>query len=283
MKNFEVYVGTEKVDTIDMFTFNGGEEHVKIKESWSYGDNPSVTIKACLESSQNIMQLAMLKDAIDRNTEPSFVSLEMGYVPYARQDRVCAEGEALSIKVFCDMINAMAFDEVVIVDPHSDVTPALLDYVRVVEQHQVWGRYRAMNSDFKMSDGDVIVVPDAGASKKSMKVAQALGFTNLVVADKVRDVNTGKITSTRVYDSEGKVKGKRCHIFDDICDGGYTFIQLTKELKALGASSVTLYVTHGIFSKGLYELKASGIDKVVTTNTLNQEWAIVKHLEVFKL
>ena len=49
--------------------------------------------------------------------------------------------------------------------------------------------------------------------------------------------------------------GRNCLIVDDICDGGGTFIPLAKKLKNAGAKTVTLYVTHGIFSKGLDPLK----------------------------
>ena len=44
-------------------------------------------------------------------------------------------------------------------------------------------------------------------------------------------------------------------IVDDICDGGQTFIELAKALEKQGAHQIFLYVTHGIFSKGLDTLK----------------------------
>jgi ribose-phosphate pyrophosphokinase len=44
-------------------------------------------------------------------------------------------------------------------------------------------------------------------------------------------------------------------ILDDICDGGQTFVELAKHLKAQGAKAIYLYITHGIFSKGLSVLK----------------------------
>ena len=43
-------------------------------------------------------------------------------------------------------------------------------------------------------------------------------------------------------------------IVDDTCDGGRTFIELAKVLRARNAGKIELYVTHGIFSKGLKEL-----------------------------
>lgn len=49
----------------------------------------------------------------------------------------------------------------------------------------------------------------------------------------------------------GDVEGKICLITDDICDGGGTFLLTAMALKDRGAVDVKLYVTHGIFSKGL--------------------------------
>jgi len=53
-------------------------------------------------------------------------------------------------------------------------------------------------------------------------------------------------------------------IVDDICDGGATFILLAKELYAAGAKEVNLFVTHGIFSKGLIPLYEAGIKRIFT-------------------
>ena len=61
--------------------------------SWSKVD-------ACLTSSDEIIQLFMLTDALKRQYVNSRFELTLGYIPYGRQDRVCNEGESLSIKVF---------------------------------------------------------------------------------------------------------------------------------------------------------------------------------------
>lgn len=50
--------------------------------------------------------------------------------------------------------------------------------------------------------------------------------------------------------------------------GGATFIPIAQQLKQLGAKSIVLYVTHGIFSKGLDILFNSGINNIITTNSL---------------
>ena len=62
------------------------------------------------------------------------------------------------------------------------------------------------------------------------------------------------------------LEGRTAIITDDICDGGYTFIKVAEQLKAKGASKVILFVTHGIFSKGL-DVFEGLIDHVYTTTS----------------
>jgi ribose-phosphate pyrophosphokinase len=110
----------------------------------------------------------------------------------------------------------------------------------------------------------VLVSPDAGANKKTFEVAKYFS-TNFIRADKLRDLTTGQIKETIVYADD--LTGKTAVILDDICDGGRTFIELAKVLKAKGAAKVILFVTHGIFSAGLDPLFAGGIDAIWTTDS----------------
>ncbi len=184
------------------------------------------------------------------------------YFPYARQDRVMQEGEAFSLKSIASLINRLGFDEVVTCDPHSDVTSALVENIRIIPQvdlvvaHEGIGRI--IHSDI------TVVAPDAGAAKKAFAVANHYRLP-LLTASKVRDVTTGAITHTEVHDA-ASVAGRSALIVDDICDGGRTFIELAKVLRSQGANRVFLFVTHGIFSQGLGVFNGL-IDAVFTTDT----------------
>ncbi len=79
-------------------------------------------------------------------------------------------------------------------------------------------------------------------------ICKELGFSSFIRADKSRNMATGQITETVVYADD--LTGKACVIVDDLCDGGRTFIELAKVLRAKGAAKIALVVTHGIFSKG---------------------------------
>jgi ribose-phosphate pyrophosphokinase len=223
----------------EKFIFSGGEVQVKISDSLIKWPTFFI-IKAHLTNSNDFFELALVVDAL-RRMYGSHVELYLilPYLPYARQDRAMTTGESLSLKVFCGMINNMNFESVEVWDVHSDVSLALLDRVSHKPVEKILGNYVR---------GNILVAPDAGSLKKVAKVAQTFSVP-MVRADKTRSVVDGSITGTVVYSEN--VGDKDFLIVDDICDGGRTFIELAKELRKLTTGKIKLYVTHGIFSKGL--------------------------------
>ena len=76
-----------------------------------------------------------------------------------------------------------------------------------------------------------------------------LGKKEIIQAVKIRDVTNGNIIKCDVQCED--LKGRNVVIVDDIADGGASFLYLSEKLKAKGAGKIVLFVTHGIFSKGL--------------------------------
>ncbi len=213
----------------------GGEVHVQITD---LPPTDKIKVKAILQNSQDIMEMLLLCEALKRRD--CEIWLEIPYVPYARQDRVCNAGEPFSLKIMANLINSIGAVQVLIEDPHSLVTPALIN--NCATRHPC--HYTALK---KFSSGKTLVCPDAGAEKRVAEFKLPY-----VMATKVRDPQTGVIIKTTLC---GDVKGKDCIVIDDICDGGRTFIALAEVLKAEGAGELSLYVTHGIFSQGSERLK----------------------------
>ena len=228
--------------SVDMKRFYCGEHNIKVGLYVSFKSVEQVTIHADIVDGE-VMQLALLKDAISRyfvGLTPKF-KLVLPYLPYARQDRVMVDGESFSLKVFCNMINSMGFDSVEIHDCHSDVGVSLLNNVVNVPQSI------QSNMNIVPHTYDALVSPDGGALKKVYNVAKESVILEVIQASKHRDVSTGELSNPQVL---GDVDGKTLLIVDDLCEGGFTFVQLAKVLKEKGAKRVDLYVTHGVFSKG---------------------------------
>jgi ribose-phosphate pyrophosphokinase len=240
-------------------TFHGGEIHPTIDDG---AENVrALHVRVLLKDSAALMRLLLVTDALRRAYPGAPVELEMPYVPYARQDRAENHGEAHGAKVFCELINAQGYSRVVIQDPHSDVVGALLDRVQIEDPvpalrgvvGHIWGISHTQPS---------LVAPDAGARKRVLKLARETGC-GVVYADKVRDTQTGEITRTAI---QSELPGGPLLVVDDICDGGRTFIELAAAIRAQNyIHPLYLYVTHGIFSKGLDPL-LEHFDHVFTRN-----------------
>ena len=245
--------------------FSGGEVHVRLENE--YLSAKEVTIGALLDSSDSIMKLLMVTDALKRANATKIIVI-LSYLPYARQDRVCNIGEALSIKVLANIINSQNYYEVYVLDPHSDVGPALLNNCTIIPNHKF---IKNVIDDVKERDGlddsnIVIVSPDAGSNKKVKDLMKYLNSPELsmVKCDKTRDTLTGDLTGFEVY--ADSLANKICIIVDDICDGGGTFNGLAEVLLKKGATNIYLAVTHGIFSKGFEEL-SKNFDHIYTTQS----------------
>lgn len=227
----------------EWFKFNGGEPHIKLKCNNLCGENVSIVWPSLGECS--LMLLLLATDAL-RRCGAGNINLVMPYVPFARQDRVMVTGEPLSIKVFTDVINSQGYNIVYTLDNHSPVSTALINNCREIKRDRIIKIF-TLNA----KSDSVLIAPDAGAIKKTFEISKQIGFP-VVTASKQRDVSDGKIIGVNV-ETLG-LHGADCYVIDDICDGGRTFVELAKRLKTLNCGKLHLYVSHGIFSKGLKEL-----------------------------
>lgn len=239
--------------------FPVGETHVKLF-NYSLHTRQDVDIDFVFDKTDDIMELLLVCNAL-KHEGLKLRTIHMPYVPFGRQDRVAVPGECFSLEVFADLINSIGAESVEITDPHSFVTQALIKNCRVVEQHEVFGKYLRDKSNF------YLLSPDGGAIKKIWKLAGLISLTNrclgVVECSKVRDVRTGAITETKVHFDD--FKGSEAIMVDDICDGGKTFIEIAKVLKTKNVGKITLMCTHGFFTKGTQVFEGL-IDEIYTRN-----------------
>ena len=240
------------------FRFSGGETQFKLTDHVEAATPVALTCR--IRSGDDVMELLLAVDALKRlGVSSELISLKLPYLPYARQDRVMVTGEAFSLKVFAQLINSLQLGRVEVFDPHSDVGPALIDRCEVRDNLSCATAYiqsQVLPTPF------VLISPDAGAYKKTSKLAEKLQ-AEVVVATKSRNVSDGKLAAPQVL---GDVSGRACVIVDDICDGGRTFINLAEALQAAGASECHLFVSHGIFSTG-YDTLLSRFKTIGTTDS----------------
>jgi len=255
---------TKGID-FEYLRFNGGESQIKIIDDVR-GDDVMIECLAMNEIAPMLILLA--RDALLRLGALN-IELLLPYVPYGRQDRVCNKGEALSIKVFGELLWG-SFSRVWVLDPHSPTTVACIDNCFEINRDRILTNYLADKHHM------VLIAPDAGALKKILAIGKQFGM-QVIEASKIRDTVTGNITGVKVHDD---VAHMDCVVIDDICDGGRSFVELGKKLKAGGAVDMHLYISHGIFSMGMYGIDI--YDTVTCTTNKRKDLPLVKQIKLRK-
>lgn len=205
------------------------------------------------------------------------ITLLLPYIPNARQDRVKKPEDIFTLKYFAELINSLNFKKVVVLDPHSYVSEALIDRLEIHTPKKYVEQVLEELSE-KSSESIVMFYPDEGAMKRYANMFDrpyAFGI-------KKRDWSTGQILGLEVSGQAELVKGSRVLIVDDICSKGGTFYHSAKALKELGAKEVYLYVSHcenSIFQGEL--LQSDVIERVYTTDSIltrtNEKVEIIKY------
>ena len=210
--------------------------------------NDNYFITWCYDDDSELFLLQCLVDRIKEVSPLAAIRLTMPYIPNARQDREVSN-RLFTLKSFCKIINNMGFSEVKVLDPHSDVSLALLD--RVVTE-------LPLKDCCKFSDDVVFMYPDAGAAKKYKDDGDA------IIGNKHRN-EEGRIDR---YDLLNFKEGtKTVVIVDDICSYGSTFVEAAKALKEKGVEYICLMVSHcepNIFKGQVFDY----IHRVFTTDSI---------------
>ncbi|SBS28147.1 Ribose-phosphate pyrophosphokinase [Marinomonas spartinae] len=263
--SIRVIANQHEVLDVTFLTFSGGERHVQLPGT-SQSTVRQIDLSARLQSATDIMDLLLLVNALRHKFGADMViNITLPYLPYARQDRVCAEGQAFSLDVFAGLLNSMEFSNITVWDCHSQVGINLTRAKNITPEKIIAASPALVT--LLQSANSVLVCPDNGAKARCSAIKAFFDLPSMIQCTKQRDPSTGKITQTTV-DVDSLV-GKTAIITDDICDGGFTFIKIAEQLKAKGAEKIVLYVTHGIFSKGV-EVFDGLIDDIYTSNSIER-------------
>jgi len=261
----DITVQTNRGDALEVtfLTFAGGEQHVQLAEIPSLPVT-SVNVKARVFDAKGVINLLLLTNALRHSLGATLaINLTLPYLPYSRQDRVCARGQAFSLEVMANLLRSMNLKSLATWDCHSSVGLALTGAVNIPPS-DIISASPALVAELT-NPQSVLVCPDEGAKSRCAAIARSLGVAATVQCYKKRNPESGEILCTEVMAND--LSGKTAVITDDICDGGFTFIKLAEALRAKGADRVILYVTHGLFSKGL-DVFDGLIDVVFTTGSV---------------
>jgi ribose-phosphate pyrophosphokinase len=243
---------------IEVFRFPGGEWHANVPR-WR---TKIAHVFAKIRTWDDMGKLLVVGSALA--SQGVEVHVFSPYLPGARQDRNPNGLTPLTSELYGKLFATFA-TSVTAVDIHSTTAEDRFE--------DGFGEApRNIKSDMFLRDlitrpPGAIISPDKGAASRAHEAAW-LFECKVVVCEKDREYETGKLTGFKVPKNLPELyePDTRFLIVDDICDGGGTFVGLLEEFrKVMPHAPVDLFVTHGIFSKGLGPLSA--FENIYTTNS----------------
>lgn len=240
--------------------------------------NEKICLEWFYESDEECMTLWYLVNHIRKYDAHAYLTLTLLYIPNARMDRTKEMKEVFTLKYFADFINMMKFERVYVLDPHSNVSTALID--RVEEQDVTCYINTVLYKlDMRNVKNIAIFFPDAGAMKR-YKDYPLLKNKTMFYGQKERDWKTGEIKGIAIFNRDGEKLEKindelNVLMIDDIISYGGTLAYSADKLKELGVNRIFAYASHVENSildeeKGtlLKRFKDGAVEKVFTTNSL---------------
>lgn len=253
----------------ETMTFPDGQPHVRLDADTLrgiVGRGGTLEIIARVKSATRVVELGLVLDAARSALEGSDarIGLSLSYLLGARMDRRIAPGQPATLHVLASMLRPAleglaAFR---ILDPHSPVALEVFPHAEVIVPDALVVD-ALLHLRARTAQVPVVVIPDKGAVARTTSILERVGGSQDVArCVKRRDPVTGNLSGFAL--EEGDVRGRACLIVDDLCDGGGTFSGIASVLREAGATSVSLLVTHGVFSRGI---AIPGIDATYCTDS----------------
>jgi ribose-phosphate pyrophosphokinase len=260
--------------------FADKEISVEISENIR-GEDVFVIQSTSYPANDNLMELLLILDALRRSSAKR-VTAVIPYFGYARQDRKSGPRTPISAKLVANLITHAGADRVLTLDLHAGQIQGFFDipvdnlYAAPLFARDIKERYG--------SALPLVVSPDVGGVTRARHLATRIN-SDLAIIDKRRE----RAGISEVMNVIGDVAGRDCVLIDDIVDSGGTLINAAKALIQRGATSVEVYVTHGVLSGdavdriGKSDIRQITItDSIFATQPVNVAYKI-RHLTVAPL
>lgn len=197
-----------------------------------------------------------------RELGASSVGLMAPYLSYMRQDRRFIEGEAVTSRIFANLLSSQV-DWMVTIDPHLHRYHSL-DEIYSIPTQVVQGA--PLLSQWLISESNLLLVgPDSESEQWVSTIASYSGHP-FVVGEKKR---IGDRSVTIELPDLTPYSDLTAVIIDDVISSGQTIIECIHALTSAGIANIKCASVHGIFADGSDQLiLQAGLSSLVTTNTI---------------
>jgi ribose-phosphate pyrophosphokinase len=192
------------------------------------------------------------------------ISLLLPYIPHSRMDRVYNDCDVFTLRYFTDTINSLGFDKVTVLDPHSNVSTALIDNIHVLSPSQYIDQAIQSIQNIE-GDAPILYYPDSNAAKKYSEITPS----PFCYGNKKRNWENGEILGLDIIDNSINIANYNILMIDDIISYGGSMYYSALTLKDLGAKNIYAFASHveNSILKGKL-IQSNLIKKVYTTNSL---------------
>jgi len=241
--------------------FADGEIRVKINESVR-GCDIFLVQPTCPPSSENIMELLILTDALKRASARRIIAV-VPYYGYARQEKKASGREPITAKLIADLITVAGANRIIVVDMH---VPSIQGFFNLPVDHLPAGPILAdylRRAGFE-NENTVVVSPDVGGVGTARALADRLKASLAIIAKRRPEANQAE-----VMEVIGDLKGKRAVFVDDMIDTGGSLTVGAAAIAARGAAEVYACATHAVFSRDAAQrMEDSCLREIVVTDTI---------------
>lgn len=246
--------------TVELHRFPDGESRVSVPPDLAAQD---AVVVARLDHPDPRMMPLMLTASAVRSAGARTCVLVAPYLPYMRQDREFAPGQAVSARVVTRLLR-QSFDGLVTVDPHLHRVPTLDELFkgpcRVVHAAPLlaaWIRNH-VGSPF-------LIGPDEESEQWVAEVARIAGAPHVVLHKERHGDRDVDVSAPRLDRASGHVPV----LVDDIVSTARTMVATVRHLRNAGFPPPVCLAVHGIFAGDAYEsLVVAGTGPIVTTDTV---------------
>lgn len=244
---------------LEVRRFPDGESYVRIDSDVDGGD---VVLVATLDRPDGKFLPLIFAAETARLNGARTVRLVAPYLPYMRQDAVFRPGEALTSRLFADLLSG-AIDGLVTVDPHLHRYRSLDEIyrceTRVVRAAPLLAAWISANVD-----RPVILGPDS-ESEQWVKEIAALAGIPCVIFDKKR---LGDRDIRLAMPDLSEWIGFQPVLVDDIVSSGATMLEAASRLLEMGFPRPACMAVHALFTDQTAVRLANSTAQLVTTDSV---------------
>ena len=235
----------------EIIYFPDGEKQINILDPL-VNMKEMIFIKTRIRNADDLFILLQVYDIFKRHCLE--INVKIMYLMSQRNDRLFSYGRAVSTDIVYKLISNA--DRVFVLCPHNKNKAAEYKVVKLL----------SASSKYLKDKSRMYFYPDSNAKARFGTFSDAFG-------EKVRDVSTGKITNYKITipDEWKEDKFDWIIVYDDLCDGGYTFKLAYEKLKErFPDKKLALCVTHAVQEEGLRSV-CDLYDEVIVSNSFD-DW-----------